>query len=191
MQNKLKSVTTSKNNFTSNKGRAVNIKLPIVSIYALLLSAPTFAASVEFDTPDAHIIIMRSIDSWSGDTTAPEDSLEAVAKHEVGFSVYRDKGNELGYPMLIQGISKDVVVQGVNSALIPLKFRLKNTLPFMFNVGKAATINPKEYNSFTSMQRELYKSDVIANGDPSSLPKRISRNKIFGGVLSFVVVALV
>lgn len=70
-------------------------------IFALLAPASLLAAPLEFDTPDAHVIVVRALDSWSGDNSASEDSLTAVKEHEGGFSLMysKEKGVE-GFPAL-------------------------------------------------------------------------------------------
>jgi len=73
----------------------MNIKITIASICASLLSLEAFSAPVEFDTPDAHVIVMRSIDAWSGDNSASEDSLGNVKNHQGGFRLaHRNGGGE-------------------------------------------------------------------------------------------------
>ncbi len=162
----------------------MNIKITIFLIGASLLSLPIFAAPVEFDTLDAHIVVMRSIDSWSGDNSASEDSLASVAKHASGFQLERTKGVVLGFPMLFQRLSDDIVVQGVNSALKPLNFNLAQTGDFTFKVDKPVALDPKEYGILVQRQRELFKYLVISQGNPVTLPSRVKSKKFWGTIFS-------
>ena len=54
---------------------------PALSLVCLAVAgaAPALAAPVEFDTPSAHIIVVRPVDIWSGDSGAQAES-EALVK---------------------------------------------------------------------------------------------------------------
>jgi hypothetical protein len=167
----------------------MNIKITIASICATLISLPIFAASVEFDTPDAHVIVMRSIDAWSGDNTASEESLEAVKNHEAGYRVYRYKGDVLGFPILFGGLADDKVVQGVNSELKLRGFKLEQAR-VNFSVDKPLALDPAKYADFANYQRELYKAAVISDGNPSTLHGRVSGKKFFSGIISLATIGI-
>ena len=142
---------------------------------------------VEYDTPDTHIIVVRALDSWSGDNSASEDSLTAVEEHEGGFSLWYSKGRGVdGYPMLFgfnNGAQSDIVVQGVIAALKPLNFKLAQ-IKARFKVDIPVGLDPKEFSSFANSQHELYKQVVIADGNPTTLHRSVSTKKFLAGVLS-------
>ncbi|MDP1872452.1 MAG: hypothetical protein Q8K61_12635 [Gallionella sp.] len=170
----------------------MNIKITIASICATLISLPIFAAPVEFDTPDAHVIVMRALDSWSGDDSASEESLDAVSKHKGGFRVERPAGDVLGYPLLFgfnSDAKADMVVQGVSNALKPFDFKLAG-VQSEFSVGKPIALDPTKYTDFANYQRELYKAVVISDGNPAALHGRVSGRKFFSGVLSLVAIGI-
>lgn len=162
----------------------MNIKITITSICASLFSLSIFAAPVEFDTPDAHIIVMRALDSWSGDKGTSEDSLEKIAAHKCAFLLNTPKGQILGQPTLFQGLSDNPLVQSVAAELRKSGFQLVNRVEFRVDVGTPATASPAEFSRFTQSQRELYKRFVIAQGNPSKLESRVSTNKFFGAILA-------
>jgi hypothetical protein len=144
---------------------------------------------VELDTSDAHIIVMRSLDAWSGNNSASEDSLDAVKDHEVGFWLGRPqyKGAVAGFPMLFgwnKDSEADVVVQGVITALKPYNFKLNQNKYFQFTVENPVVLDPNKYESFANRQRELYKFVVITQGNPTTLPGRVSAQKFLGGLLA-------
>ena len=56
-------------------------------ICASLLPLRLFAIPVEFDTPDAHIVVVRALDSWSGDESASKESLNNVKDHKAKFTI--------------------------------------------------------------------------------------------------------
>jgi len=167
----------------------VNIRLAILSLCASLYSSTVLAASVEIDTPDAHIVVMRALDSWSGDEGASEDSLEAVADHEGGFQLERPQGLVLGFPLLFGGLNDDVVVQGVNSALKAMKFKLTQS-KVNFKVDKPIALEPEKFAEFAKYQRDLFKSLVISEGNPATLHNSVSAKKFFSGILALGTVAI-
>lgn len=168
----------------------MKIKKTIVVFSVTLLSLSALSAPLEFDTQDAHVIVIRSIDSWSGDSSASEKSLNSISKHEGGFQLEGKKGTVLGYPMLFGGLNDDSVVQGVNNELKKLNYKLTQTGDFTFKVDKPVALEPTKYSSFANGQRDLYKSVVISEGNPASLSGRVGTKKFFSGVLSFGLVAL-
>lgn len=168
---------------------AMKIKTTIASICASLISSAIFAAPVEFDTPDVHVVVMRALDTWSGDNSASEESLEAVKNHEAGYRVYHHKGDVLGFPILFGGLSDDKIVQGVNSALKVLSFKLEQDR-VNFNVDKPVALDPKEYGILAQRQRELFKYLVISQGNPVTLPSRVKTKKFWGAIFSLGAVAV-
>lgn len=168
----------------------MKIRKNIVAISASLLSLTAFATPVEFDTPNAHVIVIRSIESWSGDSSASEKSLNSISKHEGGFQLESKKGTVLGYPLLFGGLNEDSVVQGVNTELKKLNYNLTQTGDFTFKVDKPVAIDPTKYSSFANSQRDLYKLVVISEGNPASLSGRVGVKKFFSGVLSFGLIVL-
>ncbi len=164
----------------------------IASACTLLIALPALAAPVEFDTPDAHIIVVRALDSWSGDNSASEDSLEAVAQHKGGFRVERPTGNVLGYPLLFgfnSDAKADIVVQGVSNSLKPFGFKLAG-LQSEFSVDKPVALDPTKYADFANYQRELYKAVVVSDGNPATLHGRVNGRKFFSGVLSLATIGI-
>jgi hypothetical protein len=190
LQNKPHLAICSRKNYTLNNGDFMKIQITIASFLASLLSTAIFAAPVEFDTPDAHVIVMRALDTWSGDNTASEESLEAVKDHKAGYRVYRhEKGDVLGFPILFGGLADDKVVQGVNSELKPLSFKLEQDR-VNFSVDKPLALDPTKYAAFANYQRELYKAVVVSDGNPATLHGRVSGRKFLSGVLSLAAIGI-
>ncbi len=167
----------------------VNIRLAILSSCALLFPSTILAAPIEIDTPDAHIVVMRALDSWSGDEGASEDSLEAVADHEGGFQLERPQGLVLGFPLLFGGLNDDVVVQGVNSALKAMKFKLTQS-KVNFKVDKPIALEPEKFAEFAKYQRTLYQNLVASEGNPATLHNSVRARKFFSSVLALGTVAI-
>ncbi len=173
----------------------MQLKYILLSICASLLSLPIFAAPVEFDTADAHIVVIRALDSWSGDTSASADSLTAVKEHKGGFRLGSEKGPRYdvpGFPMLFgfnSDSEKSVVVQGVIAALKPLNFNLTQST-VNFKVDKPIALEPVKLTDFAKYQRELYRNMVISQGNPANLHSSVSARKFFAGVFSLGVVVV-
>lgn len=165
------------------------MKKYIFLICASLLPFQSFATPVELDTPDVHIIVMRALDSWSGDNSASEDSLSNVKNHHAGFRLASPKGpryDVLGFPMLFGFNSEsegNVVVQGVIEALKPLNFKLTQSA-VNFMVDNPIALEPAKLIEFAKYQRELYQHLAISEGNPKNLHSTVSSRKFFANVLA-------
>jgi hypothetical protein len=159
------------------------MKIFIFLICAALFPLQLFAIPVELDTPDTHIIVMRALDSWSGDESASEDSLEAVKKHKAGFQLINIKGGAAGFPVLFGGLSDDPVVQGVNTALKQFNFKLSQDKT-NFRVDKPIALEPTKLADFVKFQQELYRHLVTTEGNPKTLHSSVSARKFFANVLA-------
>jgi hypothetical protein len=150
---------------------------------------------VQFDTPDTHVIVLRALDSWSGDDGASEDSLTAVQKHKGGFRLASEKGPRYDVPGFPLGLgfnsdsTNSQVVQGVVAALKPLHFTLaQSTVNFI--VERPVVLEPEMLGEFIKYQRDLYRKLVIAEGNPATLHNSVGAKKFFANVLSVGTVVL-
>jgi hypothetical protein len=160
------------------------MKIFIFLICTALLPLQLFAAPVELDTPDAHIIVVRALDSWSADESASEDSLDAVKKHRGGFWLTNADGKATGgFSMLFGGLSDHPVVQGVNTELKSLGFKLSQDKT-IFNVNKPIALEPTKLADFVKFQQELYRHLVTTEGNPKTLHSSVSARKFFANVLA-------
>jgi hypothetical protein len=158
-----------------------------------ILGNAVIAKPIEIDTPDAHIIVMRALDSWSGDESASEESLSNVKNHHAGFRLTSPKGpsyDVLGYPLLF-GLNGDAeanaVVQGVIAALNPLKFKLTQSA-VNFTVDKAIALEPTNVETFAKYEHDLYIHLVTTEGNPKNLHSSVFARKFFANVLTLGVV---
>ncbi|HCI52181.1 MAG TPA: hypothetical protein DE312_02420 [Gallionella sp.] len=74
-------------------------------------------------------------------------------------------------------------------ALKPFGFKLAQVNPD-FTVNIPVDLNPKEFATFASSQRELYKRTAIADGNPATLHGRVSGRKFFSGILSLATIGI-
>lgn len=171
-------------------------KTIVITLAALFLTTSiATAAPVVIDTPSAYIIVIRALDTWSGDRDASEDSLAEVSKHRGGFVLASEKGpryDTLGYPMMF-GFNGDSegnpVVHGVIEALKPLNFKLHQDAT-NFKVENAGTVEPKKFAAFANYQRELYRNFVTTEGNPATLHNSVFAKKILSGALAIGTVAV-
>ena len=167
----------------------------IFLICASLLSLQLFAAPIELDTPDTHIIVMRALDSWSGDKGASEDSIKGVAKRETGYTLISPNGQKYvvsSIPTLFgfNGFTEsNAVFKGVLDALKVINFKLAQSA-VNFKVDKAIALEPSKFTDFIKYQGELYKNLVTSEGNPATLHNSVSAKKFFSAVLSIGTVVI-
>lgn len=142
------------------------------------------AAPVEFDTAAAHVIVIRPLDSWSGDSSALKHSLESLRDRTVSYDVVVAGTRYRGSPLVLQGISDHPVTRGVEATLQGDGFSLVRNASYLFHVLDASPIAPAEYPAFARAQAEYYKRFVERSGDPQTLPARYSVRNLVGNALS-------
>lgn len=163
----------------------MRLKAPSLAASALLFCASHgYAAPVEFDTPAAHVIVVRPLDIWSGDKSALASSMDSLTDHRASYDIVLDGKRYRGSPVVFQGVSDTPVTKGVEAALVGTGTRLVSNDKYWFHVGIAATIPAASYGDFAQAQAAYYQQYVIKQGDPRLLAGRTSVRKLLGGVLS-------
>ncbi|WP_049096353.1 hypothetical protein [Burkholderia cepacia] len=142
------------------------------------------AAPVEFDTEAAHVIVVRPIDSWSGDSPALRNSLESLRDRKISYDVVIAGTRYRGSPLVLQGISDHPVTLGVEAALRGDGFSLVRNASYLFHVLDASPLAPADYPAFARAQAEYYTRFVERSGDPKTLPARYSVRNLIGNALS-------
>ncbi|PTT91015.1 hypothetical protein DBR42_04720 [Pelomonas sp. HMWF004] len=162
-----------------------------LALTALAAAAlPCIAAPVEFDTPDAHVIVLRSVDAWSPDNGTSADSLATYRKHEFAFELQTETRELRGYPTVFQRPTDDPTVHRVEQVLGEGGMRLANRMKFQVRVFKPVTIRPAEYPAFAAGQAALFEQGVYAQGDPKTLAGKASARKFFGTILAVAAVGV-
>ncbi|MDN4571885.1 hypothetical protein DBB29_24820 [Pandoraea cepalis] len=146
----------------------------------------TFARAepVVIDTDAARIIVVRPIDLWSGDTSLQEETLESNRDRRVSYDVVIDGYHYRGSPLVLQGISDSPVTLQVEADLKAKDMSLVRASPYLFHVLDHVTISPTKYADFAKAQAAYYRSFVIRQGDPRTLPDSTRVRKFFGNVLT-------
>jgi hypothetical protein len=142
------------------------------------------AQPVELDTPSAHIIVVRPIDNWSGDTSAQSDTLAALNDHKVSYDVVLDGTRYRGSPLVLQGVSDNPVTLGVEAELKAHDIELVRRSAYLFHVLDATPLTPMDYPSLAKAQLDYRQLFVLREGDPNTLPSRMRTRDIAGDLLS-------
>ena len=101
----------------------------IYAITCLLTATTALAAPVEFETEDAHVIVVRPIDLWSGDLSAAENILDNYKSRKVNYFVKtEDDILYRGSPTVFQGIPDHPITKGVEKKMDELNFQLAHSL---------------------------------------------------------------
>ncbi len=156
----------------------------LVAALAAALPLASSAQPVELDTPSAHIIVVRPIDLWSGDTSAQADTLAALHDRQVSYDVVLDGTRYRGSPLVLQGVSDNPVTLGVEADLKAQKTELVRKSAYLFHVLDATPLVPADYPKFAKAQLDYRQLLVLHEGDPNTLPSRVRARDIAGDVLS-------
>ena len=160
-----------------------------LAISTIAISAA--ASQVQFDTEDAHVIVVRPADLWSGDTNHLDLSMKSIRIREVSYTAYDGSGNYLrGGPLLFQSMSDNPITNGVKEELKKLNTSLTSANHYYFHVQNAVAVEPSDFPNFMKVQEQLYKNIVISQGNPSELQKHVDRMRFVGGILSVATVAI-
>ncbi|RQQ88666.1 hypothetical protein DF134_18960 [Burkholderia stagnalis] len=154
-----------------------------ISFFALTI-ANALAAPVEIDTGAAHVIVVRPVDSWSGDTSALRDSLESVRDRKVSYDIVLDGTRYRGSPLVLQGVSDNPVTRGVEADLASKGVSLVRNAPYLFHVLDALPIAPADFPLFAQAQAAYRQQFVERSGDPHTLPTRYRVRNLIGNALS-------
>lgn len=158
-------------------------KHPLVTLIPLIWCANSLAAPVEFDTKDAHVIVVRPVDAWSGDASVSEDTLDAIRDRKAAFSVVTTSV-KTGKVIDVDGDRDHPVTTGVQNALSKQNIKFSYAGKSAFMVRDPIAVNPSEMAAVTQAQAEYFKQNVISQGDPETLPGKVGARKFFGGVLA-------
>ena len=148
------------------------------------------AAPIEFDTKDAHVIVVRPVDAWSGDASVSEATLDAIRDKEthygvVAISLKSGKSVELyGGADMFGGITNHPITKGVQAALLEKNMKLVKSGKSIFSVQGPIAVNPSEMEAITLAQTAFYKKFVISQGDPETLSGKVQGKKFFAGLLA-------
>lgn len=163
----------------------------IYAIACLLAATTALATPVEFDTEDAHVIVVRPIDLWSGDLSSAEDMLDAYKSKKVSYVIEKqDSGVYIGYPQLFMDVTDHPITKGAEKKLAELNFKPVSNQLHNFKVEKSIPIDVAEFPALIQYQQAIFKYVVLSQGDPATLPSRVKGKKFLGGLLSLGAIAV-
>jgi len=158
-------------------------KYSLAALIPLIWCANLLAAPVEFDTKDAHVIVVRPVDAWSGDASVSEDTLDAIRDRKAAFSVVTTSV-KTGKVIDVDGDRDHPVTTGVQNALFKQNIKFSYVGKSGFMVGGPIAVSPAEMPAVNQAQTEYFKQFVILQGDPEALSGKVRTSKFFGGVLA-------
>lgn len=146
------------------------------------------AEPVHLETAAAHIIVVRPIDTWAGNRTTGEYTLNGLKAKKVAFFYYDAAGNKvLGSGGLFSKPPQTPVVVGVQQGLEQRGYTNNGPSGMAFIVEKAVDVPVAKMADFAKVQNDLYQEYVIGQGDPSTLSDRIMAKKFVNVGLALAV----
>ena len=160
-----------------------SILLVLGMFCCLAISEGCSASPVEFDTDNAHVIVLRPVDFWSGDAGGLEDSLDAVKDKKVFYTITGDNGIGMnGTPLLFASVSKNPVTQEVYKKLEANNYSYTSKVAYMTKISKPITILPADFPHFVKNERMFYELAIEYYGNPKTLQSKVAGKKFIGGL---------
>lgn len=167
---------------------AVVSKLIVPLALSTAFAAVCLAQPVHLDTAEAHIIVVRPIDTWSGHNTTSEYTLKGLREKKIAFIYYAANGEKVvGSSGLFRKAPQTDVVQGVQRGLERRGFTNNGPSGMLFTVDRPVEVAPDKMADFSNLQNSLYAEYVIAQGDPSTLSDRITAKRFVNAGLALAV----
>lgn len=153
----------------------------VTMLLTFCLIARTRAAPVIVDTPDAHIIIIRPIDQWTGNKVSSKATLSDHANKRY-FVRYQDSSGNLHSikKTIFSGISDEKIFQNLVKSYPDRNIEVRTA---QFSVGKPVTVTMQELNHFLAAQSDFFKASVINLGNPETLEDRNANKSKFSLIL--------
>ena len=132
------------------------------------------AAPVEYDTPDAHIVVIRPMDQWNPDESVAQKLDKNYLRGEYA-------GQYSITPKEYFSLWSDEPFANLFRAKYPNKEKGGSVY---IMIGYPAAINPLDTLKFTGGQNAYYVASVLAQGNPITLSNRINTSQIWRNVLT-------
>lgn len=151
----------------------------------------SFASPVHIDIEGAHVIVVRPIDTWAGNRSTAEYTLDEIRKKKIAFYYYDSAGNKLlGSGGLFKKPLQTPVVVQTQDRLKELGFTNNGPSGMTFVVESPVDLPPKSIESFNRVQTSLYNDFVLRQGNPATLSDRILAKKFVSAGLSLAVLGV-
>lgn len=144
----------------------------------MLFTGICIAQPVHLDTGATHVIVVRPIDTWGGNRASADYTLAGLRAKKVAFYYYDAEGNKvLGSGGLFKKAPQTPVVVQVQEGLAKWGFTNNGPSGMVFTVEQAVEIAPEKMQFLSKLQNDLYRRYVINQGNPETLPDRITAKK--------------
>ena len=162
--------------------------IPVIAICTWSIIASADPVQIDIDT--AHIIVLRPMDSYSGNKSYTAQIQDNLQDHVAAFSYQNGDKQISGHPPVFCCLSKDPLVQSVNTELESKGLKLHHS-GVVYQLQKPSTIQPTDFKILVDNQQKLYERFVIEQGNPENLAAKSTFKKFIGGVLSVGTLALI
>lgn len=147
---------------------------------------------VQMDIPGAHLVILRQLDVWSGNTSALEGTLQDVRDKQAGYTVELEPSGEetaagrywIGKP------SDNPVMVGAAQALQQLGVKVEGGAGRNFKIQRPKPLDPAHYADLRLVNETYLKRLIVSEGDPDQAAAKVSARKFAGGLLSLLTVGV-
>lgn len=146
------------------------------------------ATPVQADVGDAHVVVVRPVDSWDPNHTTADYSLDSIKKKMFGFK-YVDAAGALILPRSGGMLSSKVATPLSDEAIgIMAKSGFTTKGSHMYSISAPVSLDPAGMRDFVRVQNEVHRAAVVEQGDPSTLASRVA-GKQFLNVFATAVTA--
>lgn len=159
---------------------------------ALVIATSTaWAAPVEYDAPDYHLIVCRPFDSWSGDTSVMAGERDTIADHRGRIS-YRDvesDGHTRGAGItLLNGPTDDAITTDTVALLKQRGVTISARGSYHWTMGLPTELEPDAYVNLKQAQTALYDALIRKQGDPDKVAGSMAARRVLGNVLAIAAI---
>lgn len=165
--------------------------LPVATAAACLASA--FAANmahadpVQFDTDDAHVVVIRPIDTWSPSEQGTEFVLDRYKLKQIRYWFYDENGKKTFGE---NAIDTNPTAHEVADLAKPLGFEVGGWRGAITTIEQPVTLDAQEMQAFSKAQDQVFKSIVMKGGNPAELTSKTRHQKWLASAFSLAVGAV-
>lgn len=159
----------------------------------LATSAASFAAPVEYDTPEYRLVVCRPFDSWSGDLDVMDGERETIASRRGRFAYRTSPTNAArrGAGLsLMNGPTDDAVTTDTVALLKSRGVDISMRGSYHWELGLGTELAPADYPVLRRVQSQLYEAQIRKQGDPEKIPGSASARRFMGNVLAFAAIGV-
>lgn len=146
-----------------------------------------YSEPIQFDTDDAHVIVIRPVDLWSPSERSTEDLLDRYKLKQVRYVLCDATGKKVFGEKVI---GDNPLAREVDDLVKPLGFVSGGWRGVIFTVEKPVLMDVKDMPAFLQSQDAVYKATVAKAGNPSLLTAKKNSQQWLGTAFGLVVAGL-